>query len=74
MTSRAVLAPEGPDDAGVDPFYNNHNSNAVSFHRVRRFRGLANVAWAREQVGWGVEGVWVWVGGWWCVCVGGGGG
>ena len=26
-------------------FYNNHNSNAVSFHRIKNFRQLANVAW-----------------------------
>jgi hypothetical protein len=29
---------------------NNHNSNAVSFHRIRRFRQYANVEWATYMV------------------------
>ncbi len=29
--------------------YNNHNSNAVSFHRVRGFRRYANVQWATYE-------------------------
>ena len=29
-------------------FYNNHNSNAVSFHRIRHFRQYANLAWAQH--------------------------
>ena len=29
---------------------NNHNSNAVSFHRIRRFRQYANVEWATYTV------------------------
>jgi hypothetical protein len=29
---------------------NNHNSNAVSFHRVRQFRQYANVEWATWTV------------------------
>ncbi len=29
---------------------NNHNSNSISFHRVRHFRQYANVEWATYEV------------------------
>ena len=30
---------------GTATYYNNHNSNSISFHRVERFRRFANVEW-----------------------------
>ena len=45
VVMRATAPPPDPA-APTAAFYNNHNSNAVSFHRVRDFRQLANVQWA----------------------------
>ncbi|KDD75839.1 hypothetical protein H632_c476p1, partial [Helicosporidium sp. ATCC 50920] len=49
IVSRASFAPWARDDSELNAFYNNHNSNSISFHRVRNFRRLANAAWALEQ-------------------------
>jgi len=41
-----ATAPPANASSPTAGFYNNHNSNAISFHRVRNFRQLANVQWA----------------------------
>jgi hypothetical protein len=48
IVSRATIIP-GERESTLRSFYNNHNANAVSFHRVERFRELANVKWATYQ-------------------------
>lgn len=45
VVMRATAPPVDPDSQTAG-WYNNHNSNAVSFHRVANFRKLANVQWA----------------------------
>lgn len=51
VVSRASLP---PGVSGVKNethwFHNNHNSNAIAFHRVRNFRHYAAQLWALEQV------------------------
>lgn len=45
VVMRATAPPSQPSSTTA-AWYNNHNSNAVSFHRVTDFRRLANVQWA----------------------------
>lgn len=50
IVSRASFSPWSKDTSDRLPdFFNNHNSNSISFHRVRQFRALANARWANEQ-------------------------
>ena len=47
VVTRATLPPA--PSAPIDPCFNNHNSNAIAFHRVRGFRAYAAAEWARYQ-------------------------
>ncbi|KFM26921.1 hypothetical protein F751_4982 [Auxenochlorella protothecoides] len=50
IVSRASFSPWSEDGSDALPqFFNNHNSNAISFHRIRHFRAYANAEWANEQ-------------------------
>lgn len=48
VVSRATFV-AGQRESTLKQYYNNHNSNAVSFHRVRNFRRYALVEWANYQ-------------------------
>jgi len=48
IVSRATIVP-GERESTLNDYYNNHNANAVSFHRVEKFRELANREWATYQ-------------------------
>lgn len=48
IVMRATFSPKGPLQP-ISQYYNNHNSNSISFHRVRNFRKYANVLWASYE-------------------------
>jgi hypothetical protein len=55
VVTRAAFVPGAPRDGPPAPlgqFYNNHNSNAAAFHRIRAFRALALKDWAVFQGGY----------------------